>query len=640
MDSSVLYGDCAGESEQGMLWLHSRVASVARPMTGQSSGDQGFRGRRVQMETTQMPPERMDPEAEATPVQPWRKLKQKQKPGTSYYDFIERKYDVMLAADEELLSGRDLGRKANDLWRTWYMATQISKRKHAEMTVPLKRVEASLAWKRLSPGEKLVWKYFAAANRSANPVPPARVDEHGFECAFWDPPPGLTSDVQGRTRVSAFNCTWNGDWGLDLPMVMESREAGTPLEELLPLQIKHDYYKCLMASFETFCLAWGEKACMHRVSLTMEQSTNGRQYGQVHLAAYFSNDDAHEGMMHNLANTRPNNIDADSNQMSWRTLEFEGVLPGKLTAPTEFEAEGKGTRKGNKFNSRIHEGHYYFQYPKIGLMFAWTNFKKGIDFRYQSRWVLNQWKAGKILIADAIEEALQSKDRCRSTMGELVYQKEQLRMREQMRRNQENLEAIAANERPYHDPPWIVSIFDKQHEVAHKGKCRRSCPLVITGPSMTAKSGWVRSRYFPGRIFVVDCQSVQRGGKLPLKGYADDPDRYDAIVFEEAKWFHVYEDKMLFQGAAWGYKGGVTPTGQYEWIMSTHRVPLYICSNNFFDGLDWDDEEDAYKYVQDNIFHVHVVGSLVLWDLDDDRYCAWPWETRWWKLWGREDLPR
>ena len=105
------------------------------------------------------------------------------------------------------------------------------------------------------------------------------------------------------------------------------------------------------------------------VSCSLEHSTKSEVLGRVHLQA--------------LLSERTNRINLQNGR--WRELTFDGVAPSHLSkcqSPNAKRRDDKGASDvgdltdGNRSSAatvrRIMEGHYYFSYPKVGVLFQWS----------------------------------------------------------------------------------------------------------------------------------------------------------------------------------------------------------------------------------------------------------------------------
>jgi hypothetical protein len=103
-------------------------------------------------------------------------------------------------------------------------------------------------------------------------------------------------------------------------------------------------------------------------------------------------------------------------------------------------------------------------------------------------------------------------------------------------------------------------------------------PLVLVGPSMIGKSVFAKSIFGIEKTLVVNCQGLAEA--LPsLRQFS--PERFAAIVFDEANPAQVIANKLVFQAGCEPVMLGQSRCGAHEYSVLLSRVPMILVSNEF-----------------------------------------------------------
>jgi hypothetical protein len=128
-------------------------------------------------------------------------------------------------------------------------------------------------------------------------------------------------------------------------------------------------------------------------------------------------------------------------------------------------------------------------------------------------------------------------------------------------------------------------------------------PLVLVGPSMIGKSVFAKSLVGIEKTLVVNCQGLQEA--LPsLRGFS--PERFVAIVFDEANPAQVLANKLVFQAGCEPVMLGQSRCGAHEYSVLLSRVPMILVSNEFApvagapDGIGGTPSADGASWLQAN----------------------------------------
>ncbi len=162
--------------------------------------------------------------------------------------------------------------------------------------------------------------------------------------------------------------------------------------------------------------------------------------------------------------------------------------------------------------------------------------------------------------------------------------------------------------RPFAVPPDHVATAVNEWRLVIAGTQPPSCrsrPVVVDGPTRTGKTQWAESIFGAERTLTVNCQNA----KEPVLRHFNRA-LYDAIIFEEADWRLVYENKMLFQARNNAVDMGRSATNVHHYVVRLHGVAMFVVGNAFYNGIA--ENLPAKEYVEQNVVYWNVEGPL--WD--------------------------
>ena len=116
---------------------------------------------------------------------------------------------------------------------------------------------------------------------------------------------------------------------------------------------------------------------------------------------------------------------------------------------------------------------------------------------------------------------------------------------------------------------------------------RRYKVLVYDGPSKTGKSERARHWFGSNRTLVVQCQGVDQPCLLDWN-----PSEHVAILYEEANWSLMWQNRMLMQSGPLPVRLGQSPTNQASYSLHVFRIPMMLVTNDFWKGCDDDEARD------------------------------------------------
>ena len=221
---------------------------------------------------------------------------------------------------------------------------------------------------------------------------------------------------------------------------------------------------------------------------------------------------------------------------------------------------------------------------------------------------MNQFKVRKMLLEDARAECLEARDGVRGSFSELDCIAEELR-KQDMARESEHLQTMLKKQmKAFKTLPQAIVDWKEQYvpymchgQVQHT----RFRPLVLDGPTRFGKTSMAKALFGENQTLVLQCKGVA----VPcLQHYMKYRQRYKCILFDEAHWSLVQDNKMLFQGGPAPVTLGQSPTGQFCYDVLLYGVPMILCSNQFLSGAD----EQQMDYLTKNLIIVSVTEQCWL----------------------------
>ena len=205
---------------------------------------------------------------------------------------------------------------------------------------------------------------------------------------------------------------------------------------------------------------------------------------------------------------------------------------------------------------------------------------------------MDQWRRRKVSTAQTLEDLT----RCRCGRAAADIQLiENLAEREREAAQREKVYAVLQNLQnclgSFRSLPAVDSWLAERARQATTVHFR-STSLLLRGKSRSGKSQKALSFYGYQRTLLVNCQGL--GTALPsLRPY--DPDRHDAIVFDEISEEQVLANKLVFQCGPWPVSLSQSVCNQHAYERWFYGCAMVLCSNNFrmtvAEGLD-EEEED------------------------------------------------
>ena len=443
-----------------------------------------------------------------------------------------------------------------------------------------RRAWAVAAFRALQPQEQEPWLRAAEATQPGAGARAASEAEVGRGSWIAD---AFAKDV----RYVGVLLTWNGGWAsADLAVRNELenlRRAAVPRREW-GTRVAIAGGTGLQELFNAF---WDELSGRARAagllhcSASMEISMNSTDSARVHLHVFASLPVGHTvGRMKHVVSK----------------LTFAGRLASH-GSPCSAQVRGLGGRQ-----RAIHQGHYYLQCPKLGVVFQRTSYAKHRDYQVRSIYVVQLWRNRKLAHEDAISEIWHTRDAAHKWVAEI----ERVARHEHDEDLQKAARQCPSHQilRPFRPPTEEEIAWLEQFSTLGQPKASpllRFRPLIYDGPSRTGKSEKAIA-WFPEKSLVLNCQNVATPN---LKDWLSG--QYRALVCEECTWELMWNNRMLFQSGPRPVCIGQSACNEHAYSVCLWQTPIVLTSNAFWAGCG---DESARDWITKNAFYVKVTEPL------------------------------
>ena len=395
------------------------------------------------------------------------------------------------------------------------------------------------------------WKRMSAANKCAlvNMVldrsrpPPCVVTW----CQRQWPSPEMAESVP-VLRSATVLLTWNGDWGL-LPEI-SAQCVDLPLCDVRSLLRQHEHVQRLWGELQelqqTIVQTWHVESwtlALEFCPQTLRTSQSLRLHGHLFVRS----------------NARMRVGDQPF-------LTFKGSAPHK-----SLSINGFAVRASTAF-----QGHYYLHCPKTSSVLVASNKLPFQDFVVNPAWVWNAISSGKMEYADARSEFTRIGKNFTANLRDLdawhVASSEQ-RLQERVQLVQS---LLRSSQQQFHELPSVTSWLQRFGSGVHS----RKPILVLTGPSGTGKSSFVRSLVGSDALLELNCAGVAH---VHLTGF--DAEKTRMILWDELPAKTVLAHRKLFQHPPVMVDIGHSPTGAHVrkyWLADCVSV---VCTNTWEEEL-------------------------------------------------------
>ena len=416
--------------------------------------------------------------------------------------------------------------------------------------------------------------------------------------------PSTVAALGPETRCVGMLYTWNGMWCANSCDVRSALSGEAAPPDILCKRLAQ--CASVQQLFETFWIAIAEQCkrfgFLH-CSCAAELSTHSSEAGRFHLHAFVSLPASHGGVRVAAA---------------WSNFKFRGHCAPHCSPAIP----GRGHNNRSRVVAR---GHFYLQAGKFGVMLQRSNHVKHEHFLVQSKWVMELWRQRKLSHSMCRNELLAARDKAHVFLAEVerveqaeyeVTQKAQCDAfladttwaRPWLPPTTEEVEWLAqfvgceAAPHPSAAAPATVPAANSRSSSAAAGVAicgRRRCKvLVYDGPSRTGKSERARHWFGVQKTLVVQCQNVQHPCLRDWLSGA-----FVAILYEEANWRLMWENRMLMQSGPVPIRMGQSPTNQSSYTVNVFGVPMLLVTNDFWHGCD---DEEARTWLTANMCYRRI----------------------------------
>ena len=336
-------------------------------------------------------------------------------------------------------------------------------------------------------------------------------------------------------------------------------------------------------------------------SICMEVSLHSSECGRIHLHGFL---DRH--------------CQQDRSWFRWSHIEsclkIRGVLPSH-GSPCNPAIRGK-----NRFRAMI-EGHYYCQAPKLGQILNQSSAPVFEKIFPDSRMVLTLWRTRKMCTETAKTEVLKTRDKVPAVIALLNAT---MSLEYQSRMDQDVAECESRWKRAPFRPPldcelvWVrqyavvsaaphlhmsrAAQFCRPQDMDTSASLRRFKFLIYDGPSQLGKTEMALAWFGTNNTLVVNSQDVTSPNLRPMHS-----GKYTGIVFDEASWKLCARNKMLFQASTRRVEMSQSQCNDRCYSVVLFRVPIIICSNNFWGGCDC---AASREWIEKNSFYVEATTPM------------------------------
>ena len=231
-----------------------------------------------------------------------------------------------------------------------------------------------------------------------------------------------------------------------------------------------------------------------------------------------------------------------------------------------------------KVTSGVQRGHSYCQVQKIGQLWVKTNYSRRVAFVCRASWVLGWWHLRKMTRNAARQELWQNRDSVVRSMAEIDAVAQSTAQQSMLAKRRRILNAIQGYLRPFKEYEKVER-WKEQYTPDKFGKLTRFDFLVFVGPSKMGKSQLAASLFGPDKTFVTQCQNVEEPN---LNGW--DREKHPCIVFDEAPWWLIFNNKVMFQAGADEVCICQSKCQQFAKRRLLYQVAMVVCTNEWVDA--------------------------------------------------------
>ena len=408
-------------------------------------------------------------------------------------------------------------------------------------------------------------------------------------------------DVIAETSLS-YSCgslqTWNGPWFLDDDAYVKMVNEWHAIPHILEKQVlAHPGIQELFNEFRSMILQACLRFKLREWSACLEISLQAKDLGRLHLHCFLER-----------------NCREDHAWAMWSTvvatMRFRGVKVGH-NVPAAVKCRGRNRARA------LTEGHYYCQAEKLGQVMNDSSVPKFQKTFPDSRMITALWRHRKMSTSACKTEVLLSRDKAPSTLAML-----DATMALEYSTDQETDAGKADSswkKCPFKEPSDLELEWVRQHgvlaskptmrqyraydynslqDIIRANLLRRLKFLIYDGRSRMGKTELACSWFGTSNTLICNAQDCMTPNLRPLHS-----GRYSVVLFDEGNWRLCYHNKTMMQASPRPVELGQSQCNDRSYSVLLFRVPLIVCSNDFWEGCD---DQAARDWVELNSIYVRI----------------------------------
>ena len=141
-------------------------------------------------------------------------------------------------------------------------------------------------------------------------------------------------------------------------------------------------------------------------------------------------------------------------------------------------------------------------------------------------------------------------------------------------------------------------VYNSLEDIDKASALRRLLFLIYDGPSRMGKTELACSWFGTQNTLVCKAQDCTTPNLRPLHS-----GRYSAILFDEGNWSLCFHNKTMMQASSRPVELGQSQCNDRSYSCLLFRVPLIVCSNNFWEGCN---DPAAREWIELNSIYIRV----------------------------------
>jgi len=413
---------------------------------------------------------------------------------------------------------------------------------------------------------------------------------------------GVPPDESSKEYAAGMLFTWNHPWLLDDPAWVDlCREHKEEPDRLVCLAKEHAGLKKIFSALVEVCQSICKQFRCRHFSCCVECSLEATDVGRIHLHSFIER-----------------NCREDNAWSKWSSIR--AVFTVLAVPPAHAQVSG-GKSRGRGRERAMLEGHYYCQAPKFGHLLHESTCKVWQDIFPVVRMVLHLWVKRKMSHEAARSECLLSRDKVPQTIGLLeatMSLEYSAHMEHEATMALRNWKPLPFKEPTPMELEWVrqfacvacrphlsrsraVNYCTSEDLVVSYG-LQRFRFLIYDGPSRMGKTELALAWWGAQHTLVVNAQDTKTPNLRPLQS-----GKFTAVLYDEGNWSLCASQKLLFQASTRRIELGQSQCNDRCYDIMVFRVPMIICSNDFWNGCNDDKIRD---WIEENSFFVSITEKV------------------------------